>query len=436
MDALQIISSEEIAEKTLTHYLPRIEQDFEDIKQDVINIINQVKTYGDKAVLEYTRKFDHVDLERAQIKISLKELQDVWESVDAQLFKAIQYAKENLLKFHRAQMKEDWTIEIVKGVKAGQIYRPLDSVGIYVPGGKAIYPSTVLMTAIPALVAGVKNVILCSPPSFHGTIAPEILATAKECNISQIYKIGGVQAIAAMAFGTETIPPVQKIIGPGNKWVNAAKQLLSNVVAIDTPAGPSEILIIADENANLDHVMIDFLSQIEHDPDNIGILISLSEKLTINFKNKISLVVEQSERKEIIKSSLKNSLIINAKNIEEAIRVANLIAPEHLELLIANYDAVLDKIMNAGAVFLGPYSPVPLGDYCAGTNHVLPTGGNAKKFSGLNTLQFLKIIDTLECNLTGLEELSHSAIKLAEFEGLSLHKEAILKRLKEKNKFK
>ncbi|MHA1763241.1 MAG: histidinol dehydrogenase [Promethearchaeota archaeon] len=429
---LRTLKSEEITEKTLSQYLPRSEQNYEEIKEDVLKIINQVRTFGDKAILEYTKKFDEVDLKPDQIKISMKEIQEASELVDKELLSALNYAKKNLLKFHQAQLRKDWFMEIAKGVRAGQIYRPLESVGIYIPGGKAIYPSTVLMTAIPALVAGVKNVILCSPPSFNGTIAPEILVAAKECNISNIYRIGGVQAIAAMALGTKTIPTVQKIIGPGNKWVNVAKQLLSNVVAIDTPAGPSEILIIADESTNIDYIVADFISQIEHGPDNIGILISLSEKLINDFKNEISTVMEQSERKEIIKTSIKNSVIIEAKNVEEAIRVTNLVAPEHLELLISNYDDVLDKIMNVGAVFLGPYSPVPLGDYSAGTNHVLPTGGNAKKYSGLNTFQFLKIIDVLECNETGLEELSHSAMKLAEFEGLPSHKEAILKRLKGK----
>jgi histidinol dehydrogenase len=289
------------------------------------------------------------------------------------------------------------------------------------------------MTATPAYVAGVKNIIMCSPPQKNKKIAPEILVAAKEFNINKIYKVGGAQAIAAMAFGTETIPRVQKVIGPGSKWVNIAKQILSNVIAIDTPAGPSEILIIADETANFKYVIMDFISQIEHDPDNIGVLVSNSSELINKVVNNFELYTVRSERKEIIESALKNSIIVQAENLDDCIRVANIIAPEHLEILTKNPKELLKKIINAGAIFLGPFTPVSLGDYSAGTNHVLPTGGNAKKYSGLNLYDFMKIIDVLECNEVGLKLLSESASIIAEFEGFIAHKKSIEERLKDKN---
>ncbi len=434
MTTLNIVKSEEINEQTLPHFIIRSAVSLEDIKLEVLNIINNVKNHGDQALLEYTKKFDNVDLTLNQIKISKEEINTAYNLVKNELITALRIAKRNITKFHEAQLRKDWSMQVIKGVNAGQIYRPIESVGIYIPGGKAIYPSTVLMTAIPATIAGVKEIVLCSPPTSNNTIAPEILVAAKECNITNIFKIGGAQAIAAMAFGTNIIPKVLKIIGPGNKWINAAKQLLSNHVAIDTPAGPSEILIISDENSPLEYVLVDFISQIEHDPDNMGIIISLSDKLLDDIKNNIKSYIDQSERKEIINSALKNSLLIKARDIQEAIRISNLIAPEHLEIMVSNYREVMGKITNAGAIFLGPYSPVPLGDYSAGTNHVLPTGGNAMKYSGLNVDQFLKVIDVLECDEFGIRELSRSATTLADFEGLTYHKKAILERLKEKNK--
>lgn len=432
MPLLRIVPSEEINESNLHSYIPRMSQNLDDIKGDVINIIHRVKKLKDIAIQEYTKKFDKVELAKNQIKVSEQEIIDAYDQVDPQLLDAIKYAKKNIEKFHEAQLRNEWEIEIIKGVKAGQIQRPIESVGLYIPGGKAIYPSSVLMTAIPAIVAGVENMIMCSPPSINGNIASEILVAARECNIKDIFKVGGAQAIAAMAYGTEIIPPVQKIVGPGNKWVNAAKQLLSNVVAIDTPAGPSEILIIADKDSKIEYVIVDFISQIEHDPDNIGIVVSISERVLNEINNKISSYLKKSKRREIIESACKNSLLIKAKNVEAVIRITNLIAPEHLEIMVTNYNEIKEKILNAGAIFLGPYSPVPLGDYSAGTNHVLPTGGNAKKCSGLNVYDFLKFINVLECSEEGLEELSFSSSKLAEFEGLDFHSKAILERLKNK----
>ena len=434
MTSIREINSDQINEETLAEYIPRITSQFDAIQDSIISIIQSVKERGDNAIVHFTEKFDNVALNFKEIQVTEEEISEAYDRTDADLIKAIQHAKANLIKFHKAQMREEWSIEIEKGVFAGQIYRPLDKLGIYIPGGRAIYPSTVLMIAAPAYVAGIKDIIMCSPPQNDKKIAPAILVAANEFQIEKIYKVGGAQAIAAMAYGTETIPKVQKVIGPGSIWVTAAKQQLSNIIAIDSPAGPSEILIIGDESTNPNYVIVDFLSQIEHDPDNIGIIVTYSEHLITQIKDSIENFVVNSERRDIIEKSLtNNSLIIKAKNIDDCIRISNLIAPEHLEILTKEPKKLVKKVINAGAIFLGPYSPVPLGDYCAGTNHVLPTGGSAKKFSGLNIYDFLKTIEVLKCEKEGLENLSSPAIKLTEFEGLINHKRSIEERLKDKN---
>jgi len=430
VDLLKVISSDQITEETISKFIPRIASQFDEIREDVLAIINEVKNNGDEAILKFTKKFDGVELNLSEIKVEEKEIENAYNNIDKNLLDALRYAKKNLIKFHKAQKRRNWSIKIEKGVKAGQIYKPLDVVGIYVPGGRAIYPSTLLMAATPAYVANVKNLIVCSPPQKSKEIAPEILVAAHEYNIKNIFKVGGVQAIAAMAYGTDTIPKVQKVVGPGNKWVNAAKQLLINAIAIDNPAGPSEILIIADDTANINYLITDFISQIEHDPDNVGILVSNSDEVIKKFKEKFEYFLENLERKQIVKDALKNSLIVKANDIDDCVRISNIIAPEHLEVLTENPKAIVQQIANAGAIFLGPYSPVPLGDYSAGTNHILPTGGNAKKYSGLNIYDFLKVIETLECKKKGLKLLSKSAMTIAEFEGLFSHKKSIEERLK------
>ncbi|MFX1311188.1 MAG: histidinol dehydrogenase [Promethearchaeota archaeon] len=433
INSLRIVKSDEINQTNLTEFIPRNVLQIDSIKESVRNIVEQVRINGDKAILELTKKFDGVELFESDIKVSQEEISKAYNKVDKTLLNALKYAKKNLIKFHQAQIRKDWMITIEKGVNAGQLYRPLESIGIYIPGGIAIYPSTVLMTAAPASVAGVKEIIMCSPPQLNKEIAPEIIVAASEFNINNIFKVGGAQAIAAMAFGTNIIPKVQKVIGPGNKWVNAAKQTLSNIVAIDTPAGPSEVLIIADNFIDYNLVIVDLLSQIEHDSDNVGIIVSTSTDLIQNVMNNIDRYVEKSERKDIIKTALNNSLIIEAKNLEDCIRICNLIAPEHLEIMIKNPKKIISKIVNAGAIFIGPNTPVSLGDYSAGTNHVLPTGGNAKRYSGLNLYDFLKTIEVLECDLDGLKTLSKSSSIIAEFEGLFAHKNSIEKRLENKN---
>lgn len=434
MTSIRELNSDQINEETLVKYIPRTAPQIESIQESVVSIIHEVKEKGDKAIIKFTKDFDNVETSTKHIQVTDKEISDAYDKSDADLIKAIRYAKENLIKFHKAQVREDWLIEIEKGVSAGQIYRPLGMLGIYIPGGRAIYPSTVLMVAAPAYVAGIEEIIMCSPPQQDNKIASALLIAANEFGINKIFKVGGAQAIAAMAYGTETIPKVQKVVGPGSIWVNAAKQLLSNIIAIDSPAGPSEILIICDESANPNYVIVDLLSQIEHDPDNIGIIVSDSVDLINQIKDNIEEYVVNSKRRDIIeKALLNNSLIIKAEDTEDCIRISNLIAPEHLEILTKEPNEIIKKIINAGAIFLGPFSPVSLGDYCAGTNHVLPTGGSAKIYSGLNLYDFLKTIDVLKCDREGLKKLSSTAIKLSEFEGMFSHKRSIEERLKDKN---
>ncbi len=434
MDIIKIkqINSSIISEENINKFIPRKISNLEEIKDDVLKIIEDVKSNGDKAIIKYTEKFDKTIVEKDEIQVKKDEIQEAYSNIDKELLDALRFSKKNLIKFHKAQLRKEWSINIIKGVKAGQIFRPIESVGIYVPAGRAIYPSTVLMAATPAYVTGVKDLIVCSPPQKNSKIAPEILVAASEFEIKKIFKVGGVQAIAAMAYGTETIPRVLKVVGPGNKWVNAAKQILSNVVAIDNPAGPSEILIIADESADHKNVILDFISQIEHDPDNIGIIVSNSDELIEKIKQNLNSYIKGAQRENIIKSALKNSLIIKCKTLKECVRVSNLIAPEHLEILTKTPRELIKKVTNAGAIFLGLYSPVPLGDYSAGTNHILPTGGYAKVYSGLNISDFIKHIQVLECSREGLKKLSNSSMKIAKFEKLFAHKAAIEQRLEEK----
>jgi histidinol dehydrogenase len=430
---LQIVNSTLITKENVDTIVPRVYDQSDNIKSTVLNILNSVKNEGDSALIRLTKLYDHVSLEKNELRTSVTELKEAYNYVDAEFIDAITYAKQNIVKFHNAQKREDWEIEIESGVIAGQMYRPLDIIGVYVPGGKAIYPSTILMACIPALIAGVKDIVIASPPQVDKKIAPEILVAAQECGIEKIYKVGGAQAIAAMAYGTETVPIVDKIVGPGNKWVNLAKIQVSNNVAIDTPAGPSEILIIADETTNLDFLILDLFSQIEHDPENIGIIVSHSENLLNQIIANLPLFLESTVRKDIIKHALiNNTLIILTRDLRDSIRVSNLIAPEHLELLISNPQTILNQIKHAGAVFIGKYSPVALGDYSAGTNHILPTAGSARRYSGLNVYDFLKTMDYLKCSKDGVNTLSKSACIIADFEGLSAHKKSIEVRLKDK----
>jgi histidinol dehydrogenase len=434
---IQQISSMELTEATIKNYLPRAQEHIGDIVDKVRQILDRVKKEGDSAIQDLSLQFDRIDpnkkdaFRKLPLRITPQEIQDAYAATDPALIDALKRAKANIEKFHAGQLHKEWEIETVPGVRTGQIFRPLERVGLYIPGGQAVYPSTVLMTAAVAKIAGVPELVLCSPPQADGTVASAILVAADLCKVDYIFRCGGAQAIAGMAYGTKSIPPVMKIVGPGNKWVAAAKQAVSGICAIDNPAGPSEILLVVDENTNPEWAAYDMLAQIEHGPDNVAVCLSQSQGILNKISGALTYLVEKSPRKAILEENLKKyGLYIKAMSQKEMIRIINIIAAEHLHLNLADARKLLPEIRNAGAVFLGPYSPVPLGDYCAGTNHVLPTAGYARFYSGLSTRDFIKEMDVLECNREGLGELAKILQPIADFEGLPAHRDAVLIRTK------
>jgi histidinol dehydrogenase len=385
-----------------------------------------VKNEGDRSLIHYTRKFDQVDIERSALKVSNSAVQDAYEKLRVIELRAFKKATENILRFHRKQIESDWFFETLDGVVVGQTMRPLSAVGCYAPGGRAAYPSSVLMCILPTKVAGVERCVVCSPPQANGEIHPAILVAADMAGATEIYRVGGAQAIAALAYGTETIKPVDKIVGPGNAYVTAAKQHVSQDVAIDLPAGPSEILIIADETAEPPVIAADLLAQAEHDPEALTILLATSEEIVLEVQGELQKQLEILRRKEIAQQSIKtkNYLVI-VKDLEEAIDFTNKIAPEHLEILTKTPRTILNKIQNSGAIFLGRYSPIAFGDYSAGTNHVLPTNGFARIFSGLSVRDFVKKISVLDCNRKGYFNLKDLGVTLAKLEGFEGHAASI-----------
>ena len=417
-------------EKFLQRVKTRGESQFEEIKTEVQTILDAIRQNGDTAIIKYEEKFDNVSISKDQMKVTSQEIEEAYSQVEYQIIIAIKQVIKNISTFHEAQKRDTWYVEPVRGVSVGQMMRPIERVGVYIPGGKALYPSTVAMTVVPAKIAGVKEVIICTPPRQDGSVNPLILLTAQEAGADAIYKIGGVQAIGAMAYGTETIAPVNKIIGPGNKYVNAAKIIVSTFLGIDLPAGPSEVLIIADETSNPNYIAIDLISQAEHDENAYCFLITTSKSLANQVEDALNQQILSQPRKSIIKKALEaNGYIIIVDKIAQAIELSNQIAPEHLEIQIKDGESILSKISNAGAIFLGKYSPVPVGDYAAGSNHVLPTGGTAKIYSGLSIFSFMKVIDITKCSLGGLQTLSPWIRILAEVEGLDAHIQAIQMRL-------
>ncbi len=402
----------------------RSENDVNSVVPIVSDIISDVAKNGDKAIKKYTKKFDNIDVNT--LKVTDEEIKNAYESIDKELLNALKSSANNIRKFHSRQMPKEWEIEINPGVKAGQIIRPINSVGCYIPGGKAIYPSSILMAAIPAKIAGVEKIIACSPPEINNAI----LIAADLSGIDEIYKVGGAQAIAAMAYGTESVPKVEKIVGPGNIFVTAAKKLVYGRTDIDFPAGPSEVLILADETAIPEYIASDILAQAEHDPKASCFIVTDNENLAFNTLESINKLIKHAKRKDIIMKALeKSGKIILCNNFDEAIEVTNKYAPEHLQIITQNDEKVLSKINNAGSIFLGNYSPVPCGDYGSGTNHVLPTGGGAKMYSGLSTESFIKKPTVQKISKDGIENLSKTCITIAEYEGLYSHADSIRKRL-------
>ncbi len=422
----------ELSKEEKEKIINRNKPNFENIFDDVLKILNDVKTKGDAALKYYTKKFDNVEIDN--FKVDKEEIEEAYNIIDYKVIEALETAKENIYYFHKEQLNQIKELKINRNsITLGTLIRPIEKVGCYVPGGKAFYPSTVLMTTIPAKVAGCKEIYITSPPTSEGKGNPATLVAGDIVGVTEIYKVGGVQAIGALAYGTETIPKVDIIVGPGNIYVTLAKKLVYGDVGIDFLAGPSEVLIIADETANSDYVAIDMISQAEHDINSISITLTTSKDKAEDIKKKIDKYLENCERKEIIEKALKNSAILYGE-IEEIIDFTNEFAPEHLEIITENPEDILRYINNAGSIFLGEYSPVPVGDYASGTNHVLPTSGSARFCSGLNVETFLKKLTYQKLTKEGLKHIADIVITLAEAEGLKNHAEAIRKRIyKKKN---
>jgi len=399
-------------------------QDGGNIIKIVAEIIENVKNSGDEALREYSKKFDNADIE--SIRVSDAEITAAYDVVDEELLQTIKKSKQNIWNFHEKQLQNSWISPKEDGTMLGQIVRPLEKVGLYVPGGTAPLISSVLMTAVPAKVAGVSKIIMCTPPSKDGSVNPAILVAAREAGIDEVYRVGGAQAIAAMAYGTESIPCVDKICGPGNVFVSTAKRLIFGDCDIDMFAGPSEILVIADSTANPSYVAADLLSQAEHDRLASSVLITNDESLIQRVDVQIEKQLAKLSRGLIIQKSLEDyGFVVLVDNIEKAIEVSNNIAPEHLELCIDEPMSRLGLIKNAGAIFIGDYSPEPLGDYMAGPSHVLPTSGTARFSSPVNVDQFIKKSSLIYYNRQALEKTSKDIIKFAEAELLDAHANAI-----------
>ena len=399
------------------------------LTETVQSVLNDVKNRGDQAVKEYGLKFDKVELQNLQV--SENEIVEASTLVSEELKSAILLAKSNIEKFHSAQKYELPKVETMLGVACWQKAVAIEKVGLYIPGGTAPLFSSVLMLAIPAQIAGCKEIVLCSPPSKEGKIHPAVLYSAKISGVTKIYKIGGIQAIGAMAYGTESVPKVYKIFGPGNQYVTCAKQLVSlQDVAIDMPAGPSEVEVLADDTANPAFVASDLLSQAEHGVDSQSILITTSEELAQKVVEQVAVQVEQLPRADLAKKALEHSKIIIVKDINEAIEMTNEYAPEHLIISTENYREIAEKITNAGSIFLGHLTPESAGDYASGTNHTLPTNGYAKAYSGVNLDSFVNKITFQELTEEGLQNIGKAIEIMAENEGLTAHRNAMtLRRL-------
>lgn len=401
----------------------------EQLTELITDIFDEVEKNGDQALIDFNKKFDRAEVKN--IKVSEEEIENSENVIREELKLAIQQAKENITKFHASQTPEIQKIETTKGVICWRENRAIEKVGIYIPGGTAPLFSTVLMLAIPAQLAGCREIILCTPPDKNGNINAAILYTAKLCGVSKVFKTGGAQAIAAMTLGTESIPNVYKIFGPGNQYVVAAKEFSQNYnVAIDMPAGPSEVLVIADEQAIPEYCAADLLSQAEHGSDSQVIFLSTDEKIFNKTIKETEKQLQQLPRNEFAKEVLKNSHFVLLKTVDEALEFSNLYAPEHLILALGDFERYIQKIKNAGSVFLGNYSCESAGDYASGTNHTLPTNGFAKNYSGVSLDSFVKKITFQNLSKKGLENLGKTIELMAEAEGLFAHKNAVSIRLK------
>lgn len=410
--------------------LKRPTQSVEEIEETVTEIFKDVEQHGDFAISKYTSIFDGVELDN--YLVSEEEFKIAEESISDELKLAIKEAKENIKSFHEAQKTDIVEVETTKGVKCWQEKRPIESIGLYIPGGTAPLFSTVLMLAVPANIAGCKEIILCTPPNKEGEIANEILYAAQLCGVTKVYKVGGIQAIAGLTFGTESIPQVSKIFGPGNQFVTVAKQLATKYgIAIDMPAGPSELLVVADDSADASYVASDLLSQAEHGTDSQVILVSTSQNLIETVGSEIDKQLVVLPRKAIAKKSISKSKMIFVESDEVALAMINQYGPEHFIICCDNEDFYVSNVINAGSVFIGNYTPESAGDYASGTNHTLPTNGFAKAYSGVNLDSFQKSITFQKISKEGIQNIGKTIELMAEAEGLQAHKNAVSIRLKD-----
>lgn len=428
---MKIINSN--AKELLKDLMNRSQLDCTDEQMVVNDILNNVRAQGDSALFDYTNKFDKVDLSKSGLLVSSEEIDEAYNMLDKNTKSIIEKAAQNIKAFHRMQKREGFKIDLGDSY-IGQRIIPMERVGVYVPGGRAAYPSSVLMNVIPAQIAGVKDIIMCTPPMQDGKVYYMTLATAKIIGVEKIYKVGGAQAIGAMAFGTETIAPVNKIVGPGNIYVALSKKQVFGHVGIDMVAGPSEVLVIADESAQPKFVAADLLSQAEHDPMAAAILLTTSKDLAKKVSDEVDKQIDnlKNTKNNAVLSIANNSGIIIVNDIDEAISIANEIAPEHLELAIDNPEKYLDRIINAGSVFLGHYCPEPLGDYFAGPNHVLPTSATAKFSSPLGVDDFVKRSSVIHYSKEKLESVFEDIKSFATLEGLDAHANSVAIRFENK----
>ena len=403
------------------------EQTEEQVESDVKAIISQIVRNGDATLIELTEKFDKARLEAKDLLVTPREIEEAYKAVDKEQVAALKFMKNKVTAFERLTLKQADFKTSQDGVTVQNVLRPIESVGCYIPGGQAAYPSTLVMTAVPAKVAGVTRIVVCSPPNAKGTVNALVLVAADICGVNEVYKVGGAQAVAALAYGTETIRRVRKIVGPGNRYVTASKILVSKDVAIDIPAGPSEILVLADETANPRFIALDMVSQAEHGADSVAGLITTSAKLAEQVQGWLAkTATAAAERGEIVGKALeKYGFIITCKDMAEAVELANVFAPEHVEVMIRNPEKTAEKITSAGLILVGSYSTVALSDYGIGTNHVLPTGGFAHAFSGLSALDFARRVSIVESSKEGLQCVRKRVKVMTEAENLPNHYKAV-----------
>ena len=426
--------SKESRQNLLDSLLKRSPGNYGQYQDTVQEIVDRVKTKGDQALFELTRKFDWEGIDASNVKVTEAEVQEAYDTIDPQMVETIRKSLKNIREYHEKQKQYSWFDTTPEGTMLGQKVTPLASAGVYVPGGKAVYPSSVLMNIVPAKIAGVAHVVMCTPCNKEGKVNPAVLVAAKEAGADEVYKVGGAQAIAAMAFGTESIPKVDKITGPGNIFVALAKKAVSGFVSIDSIAGPSEILVLADETANPRYVAADLLSQAEHDEMASAILVTTSKELAEKVSEEVDAFVKILSRKEIISKSLDNyGYILVAETLEDAIETVDLIASEHLEIVTKNPFEVMMKVKNAGAIFLGEYSSEPLGDYFAGPNHILPTNGTARFFSPVSVDDFIKKSSIIYYSKEALQRVHKDIEYFAKAEQLTAHANSIAVRFEDEN---